>query len=321
MRNKEVQFHRQDWVSSRDPYHNSHVRIYRRFEAKTRRDLEYAASLTELKDPEDVIQQFADHMQKPNTAGLVIANHDQHVNIAAFLKTLRDVNDKSPIKQAHQLIVTMSLMNGDQGAGFQAFAWGMKPLLAENGMDIVEVMRDKDREKFYKPNGAKSAEELRKDTYQSARNITALRKAFSRGDVVWLFPAGTTTEGTVNPETREDYGMQPLDNKLFHMFIEYAAHQGLDLKVLPLGLNGFNNIAKAREDHATRRTRLTIAKNMTYGKLTGHEYLAEIVPGHLFGIDDFKSANIDTEDCLAVNDYGMRQIAKNVEPKRRGVFA
>lgn len=310
----------ESWVTSLYPYHNSHVAEFRRNERSVARNLGYVERLIELKDTNGVIQEFARHMDEPNSVGLVVSNHDQHVNIAAFLKALKIVNSFTKKPLSHDLIVTLSLLRGYQGDTFQRFALGMIPTLADNQMKMVGLMRDKDKDKYYSPEEGRTREDLTRDIETGNRNFRRVRRDFLSGTVIWFFPAGTTTEGTVNPETGKDYGMGDIDNEALAMYINAAIKQGKPLKILPLSLNGFNNIVPARETEPTTQAIDVMRWNiLTRGRFP--RYIAQIIPGELIDPESLLKEGVDLKDGTEVNRAILSAIAKNVNPERQGIFA
>lgn len=303
------------------PKYNGHVRFKERIEAKMESNVRDAGSLIEIKDPEGRLKQFGEHMLKEKAAGLVVANHDQHVNIMAFIKALGVVNEATDNKLSHHLIVASSLLNGDQGVGFQRFALSLIPSLEKQNMKMIGIMRDKDRKEYY-GFGKKSMEELNKDDKLSKRNIYSIAQGFRRGKIVWFFPAGTTIEGVIeDPETQRVHGLDKIDNGSLAMFMAIAKKYEKDLRVLPLTLNGHNNIVPAREEHATFRAKYAILRNGAVGRFIGDKQLAEVIPGEMFGLEDLQSESVAVEDVDGVNNFTMKRIAKRMPKQRQGVFA
>ncbi len=313
------------WASAQYPSHNRHVLEKLKNEQAVSKNLGHAESLMEIKDPQGHIDSFTKHMQGDNSVGIVIANHDQHVNIAAFLKTLKRVNQTSQKDLHHHLIVTLSLINGDQGVDLQRFALGMIPILEENNMKMSGIMRKKDEKEFYQPfnkDAKKTQVDLIQDTNAALRNMMHLRRSFLKGEIIWFFPAGTTTEGTINPDTGQDVGMDDVENESLAGFMTAAQKRGKDMKVLSLSLNGCNLIVPARETKATDLARETVKFNMTWGKVSGKPFhIAEIIPGEIYGPNDLINEGVSLENGQQVNTAALERIAINVEPRRRGKFA
>lgn len=322
MRNIEAgrqNFRQESWVTSKYPYHNSHILDKKRNERKVARDLLHVESLVEIKDAHESIKKFARHMQNSMASGVVVANHDQHVNVSGFLKTVKLMNNFSERPLTHHLVVTQSLVNGDQGLELQRFALGMIPTLASQNIDMVPIMRDKDREEFY-GEGKKTQEELDQDNSLSLRNAVGLIRGLEKGEIVWIFPAGTTAEGVVDQEIGVAPGMDRIKIKTLAFFVNRLKSRGNDLKFLSLSLNGFNNIVPARMKVATPEARNTIIKNKLLGKIFGNKYMAEVIPGELYGAEEMEADGVSLRKYQEVNDYVLGRIAQNVIPERRGVF-
>lgn len=309
----------ESWVTSKYPYHNSHVWDKEKNERKVSRDLALVESLVEINDPKERLKEFALHMQKPMASGVVVANHDQHINVSGFLKTVKSINSFSERPLIHHLVVTQSLVNGDQGLELQRFALGMIPALSLQGMDMVPIMRDKDRAEFY-GEGKKTQEDLAGDNKLSLRNAGGLMRGLEKGEIVWIFPAGTTSEGVVDPKTGIAPGMDHIKIKTLAFFVNRLKSRGNNLKFLSLSLNGFNQIVPAREKAATHEARKTIIKNKLLGRIFGNKYIAEVIPGVPYGVEEMEADGVNLKKHEEVNDYVLGRIAENVAPERRGVF-
>lgn len=317
----------ESWVTSKYPYHNSHVLDKERNERKVSRDLSRVESLVEINDPKERIKEFALHMQKPDAAGFVVANHDQHVNVSGFLKVAKQMNELSERPLNHHLVVTLSLINGDQGVELQRLALGMKPMLVAENMSMIAIMREKDRKDFYgegkRPNGEdkKTEEELKRDNRLSSTNAHFLSGKLIEGDVIWIFPAGTTTEGVVDLKNGVAPGMNKIKIKTLALFMRVAKLKKKDLKVMSLSLNGFNTIVPAREKKGTPEAKKAMIRNLTIGKMKGYVHMAEVVPGELYGVAEIESQGINLKNHEEVNDFVLGHVAENVDPNRRGEFA
>lgn len=356
---------KESWVTAKYPLHNSHVLEFRRNERKVSRELKYVGKLIEVKDPHGIIHEFASHMmQEDYSVGLVVANHDQHANVMAFVDVADTVNldfvSKAKVQDAgsagHDLIVTISLLNGDQGENLQRFALGMRPTLAEQGIEMIGIMRKKDRDEFYEsspkkrgpeaqqdesmPNAMqisseypniqdgdgevkkqkKTRHELHGDIKKSMRNVNRLKEDFLSGRIIWFFPAGTTIEGTINAETGKPYGMDDIDNGVISVFIREAIKNNKKMRILPLSLNGFNNIAPARETKATKEAARAIKWNLATLGLK-RKTLAEVIPNELINPEQLMANGLNLEDEREVNRVVLSAIAKNVTPERQGIFA
>lgn len=307
---------------------------------KTRNELGWLGTITEISDPERHLVQAAEFIKR-GYYPIFYANHTHHANISGFLevvKTLRGAKPDQIFAPIARSLVNVDESKENQETGLIAFAQAASPLLADHNMYFVPVPRVKDIRMAL---GLKDEENISLEMLKEHPEVLALMNegkrnkqvifdAMSESTGVMLFPE-ETTEGGVFKEGSPK-GIQEVPNNFLGEVVSASGRAQRDIVLIPLGMNGYNDLFVARESgyDRGRLKRLVIRHSIgDYYAIDLGKKPLEVVVGKPLVMEDLERANMVTSvggrvkilSNKQLNHFLMQKVAEIVDPKLRGTHA
>lgn len=231
---------------------------------------------------------------------ILISNHQSHADGIPHAFISRKIIVQSDRQlNGFYLPIAASIETGHQGHDLQKLIIDQKPLLANFGLHMIPVTREKDIVEYSIPTNIESIKKI-------------IKSPQDRFGFVFL-PEGNVQGGRINPETGQIYGIsRPKNLGALDLVIRGCHKDGKDFFFLPVGINGSYKIVSP--DHNKNGNQIDEFKTEKIMNFIKVENKADIIIGSPIMSQEYVKF-IDKIDGLMLN------VAKLLPVEAQGFYS
>lgn len=253
-------------------------------------------------DKNDFIEEFAQLTK--GRFPVIYLNHQSHIDIGPMMEAVDRVNKKLDEPLEYNLPVAVSIKK-QQGEVIENYFAAFAPWIEKHNIQLIEVSRNADRQKYNLGKTPETVEELRKTVFGK------------RGMI--LFPEGTVEGGRTNKITGEKNGMVEVRNVQLPSITKTSVETvGREVAYLPIGVNGGYNIFDVDNNKIPiDAIKAILLSEMPFVKLN----LATAVVGRPFTSQELIHDGIDLDSVNEINAFLMKKVARLLPEEARGYYS
>lgn len=259
------------------------------------------ASLYSFEDQEEHIEEFASLLN--DRFPIIYLNHQSHIDVGPMMEATDRLNRllEKPLYYNFPVAASTKEQQGEKiGNYYAAFA----PWIGKHNINIIEVVRSKDRKEYSMEKTEEAYDELDKTVFTDKGLV--------------IFPEGTTTGGKINEKLGTRNGIVKIPNRRLPNMTRASINEaGREVAFLPVGVDGGYNIFDTRRNRIPLKAFVNIALNeVPFVK----KHLATAVVGSPFTSTDMLNLGVDIEDDTEVNTFLMKKVARLIPEEARGYY-